>query len=72
VKTGSPGLGEQGLPTTRPVPGRNLIQRTKQGHGTFAVTDHIGNPLLLHTMKVGTQFGFQFTRLYFHVTKLVI
>jgi hypothetical protein len=72
VKTGSPGLGEQGLPTPRPVPGRNLIQRTKEGHGTFAVADHIGSALFPDPVKVSTQFGFQFTRLYFHVTKLVI
>jgi hypothetical protein len=54
MKPGGPGLGEQGLPPTRPVSRGNLIQRTEQGHGTFAVANHIGGSLLLHLVKVRT------------------
>jgi len=72
VQTGGPGLGEERLSPPRPVPGRNLVEGTKKGHGTIAVADNIGSALLLHPVEVGAQLGLKLARLYFHMTNIVM
>lgn len=72
MKAGGSGLGEERLPPPPPIAGRDLVKGTKEGHGTIAITDHVGSTIFLHSMEVSTQLRLKLSCLYFHLTMLVI
>jgi len=71
LQPGLAGLSQEGHPASGPIVSGYLIQRAKQGHGAITVAYHIGGPLLLDALQIGTEFGFELAGFDLHMTKLV-